>query len=97
MPYTDPTHPASPDPCSPAGEDRKTESAVLALLIEEHPTRLTIAELALVMHADPDRFDPRDATERAVHELVGAGLLHFGSGFVQPTRAALYYARLELH
>lgn len=97
MPCTDPTHPTSPDPSSPAREDRRTESAVLTLLLDEHPTRLTMAELALVLHADPDRFDPQDAAGRAVHELVGAGLLHRGDGFMQPTRAALYFARLELH
>jgi hypothetical protein len=89
-------HSAAPDPRSPAAADRRVESAVLALLILEHPMPLTMAELALVMHADPDRFDPRDAAERAVRELVGAGLLHCRDGFVQPTRAALYFARLEL-
>jgi hypothetical protein len=29
-------------------------------------------------------------------ELVGAGLLHCEKGFVLPTRAALYFARLDL-
>lgn len=96
MSYANPTHPTSPDPCSPAAADRQTESAILALLLDEHPTRMTTAELALVLHADPDRFDPRDAAERAVGELVGAGLLHRRDGFVQPTRAALYFAWLEL-
>jgi hypothetical protein len=75
--------------------DRKTETAVLALLIAEHPTRLSMEELVLVLHADPDRGDPEDAAERAVCELTGAGLLHREGRFLTPTRAALYFSRLE--
>jgi hypothetical protein len=83
------------DPSSPAGQDRKTESAVLALLLNEHPTRLTMDELILVLHADPDRGDPEDAGERALRELVGAGLVHREGRFLAPTRAAIYFASLE--
>ena len=82
---------ASDDPSSPAGEDRRTESAVLALLLDEHPTRLTMDELILVLHADPG-----DAAQRAVRELVGAGLIHREGRFLTPTRAALYFQRLEV-
>ena len=46
-----PTGRASLDPFSPASEDKRTESAVLALLLNEHPTRLTMDELILVLHA----------------------------------------------
>ena len=87
---------ASLDPSSPAGEDRRTESAVLALLLDEHPTRLTMDELILVLGADPDRGDPRDAAPRAVGELVGAALVHRDGSFLTPTRAALYFHRLEV-
>jgi predicted transcriptional regulator len=87
---------ASDDPSSPAREDRRTESAVLALLLDEHPTRLTMDELTLVLHADPDRGDPGDAAQRAVRELVGAGLIHREGRFLTPTRAALYFLRLEV-
>lgn len=86
---------ALPDPFSPAGEDKKTESAVLALLLNEHPSRLTMDELILVLHADPERGDPEDAGERAVRELVGAGLVHREGRFLAPTRAAIYFASLE--
>jgi hypothetical protein len=75
--------------------DRKTETAVLALLVAEHPTRLSMEELILVLHADPDRPDPEDAAERAVRELTGAGLLHRDGRFLAPSRAALYFSRLE--
>lgn len=84
------------DPSSPTGEDRRTESAVLALLLDEHPTRLTMDELILVLCADPDRGDPQDASQRAVSELVGAGLVHRDGNFLAPTRAALYFHRLEV-
>jgi hypothetical protein len=66
----------------------------LALLIEEHPIHLTMDELALVLHADPDRADPEDAAHRAVRELVGAGLIHRDGPFVLPSRAALYFDAL---
>ncbi|MET0305265.1 MAG: hypothetical protein ABW196_03435 [Solirubrobacterales bacterium] len=90
---------ANPNPtdCAeryPAGEDAKAERVVLAFLLEEHPTPLTIPELSRALNADPG-FDTDDAVERAVRELVGAGLLHCEGAFVVPTRAALYFARLE--
>jgi hypothetical protein len=67
---------------------------VLAFLLEEHPAQLTIPELSLALNAHPD-FESDDAVERAVRELVGAGLLYCHGRFVLPTRAALYFARLE--
>ena len=85
---------ASHDPSSPGGEDRRTESAVLALLLDEHPIRLTMDELILVLGGDPDPADPKDAGQRAVTELVGAGLVHRDGSFLAPTRAALYFQRL---
>lgn len=91
-----PTGRTCPDPSSPAGEDTRTESAVLALLLEEHPIHLTMDELVLVLHADPERGDPADAALRAVRELVGAGLVHREGRFLTPSRAALYFDRLEL-
>ena len=83
------------DPSSPASEDRSTESAVLALLLTEYPAHLTMPELVLVLHGDVDLFEPKDAAERAVRELVGAGLVHHQGKFLVPTRAALYFDRLE--
>jgi hypothetical protein len=52
-------------------------------------------ELILVLCADSDRGDPQDAGWRAVAELVGAGLVHRDGNFIAPTRAALYFHRLE--
>jgi hypothetical protein len=84
------------DPDSPAGEDRRIESAVMALLLDEYPDRLTLGELRRVLHPeDPEGAKPFDAVERAVCELIGAGLLHRHGQFVMPSRAALYFERLE--
>ncbi|HEY8814297.1 MAG TPA: hypothetical protein VIP57_04240 [Candidatus Dormibacteraeota bacterium] len=68
---------------------------MLAFLLEEHPSRLTVLELSRALDAEPGGFDNEDAVERAVRELDGAGLVHCRGGFVAPTRAALYFARLE--
>jgi predicted transcriptional regulator len=82
--------------CLPPNEqDRKTEAAVLDLLLDEHPIRLTADELALVLNAFIDQGHPGDAAERAVRELVGAGLVHRDGRFLAPSRAALYFSRLE--
>ncbi len=82
------------DVALPRDEDAKTEGAVLGFVLEQHPDHLSIPELARVFH-DPGDFS-NDATERAVRELVGAGLLCCHRGLVRPTRAALYFARLEV-
>ncbi len=90
-----PTDCAERDLRRPDAEDTKAERVVLAFLLEEHPSQLTIPELSLVLNVDPG-FDSDDAVERAVRELVGAGMLHCQGRFVLPTRAALYFARLEV-
>ena len=86
---------AQRDPAGPAAQDAKAKRAVLAFLINEHPNKLTIAEVSWALNSGPVEFDAEDAVERAVRELVGAGLLCCSEGFVLPTRAALYFARLE--
>jgi hypothetical protein len=80
----------------PHAEDAKAERVVLAFLLEEHPARLTVLELSRALNAEPGSFDSDDAVERAVRELDGAGLIHCRGGFVAPTRAALYFAQLEV-
>jgi hypothetical protein len=81
---------------NPTTEDTKAERAVLAFLLDEHPSQLTIPELSLALNAAEDNFAANDAVERAVRELVGGGLLRCQGAFVVPTRATLYVERLAL-
>lgn len=76
------------DPESAIEQERKDQADVLRVLIDEHPIRMTVDELILVMHADPERGDPTGVTKNAVLDLVSAGLLHRQEQFVVPTRAA---------
>jgi hypothetical protein len=94
MANSNPTDCDERDLCRPDAEDTKAERIVLAFLLKEHPAQLTIPELSLALNADPG-FDSADAVERAVRELVGAGLLYCHGRFVLTSRAALYFARLE--
>lgn len=80
----------------PAPKDAKVERAALAFLIDRHPDRLTIPQVSRAMNAKPGGgSEPGDAVERAIRELVGAGLVRCEGGYVVPTGAALYFHRLE--
>jgi len=83
-----------PDPSTPADADRKVEWAVLGYLLDADPDRFTIPEVSRAMNAGETDFGSEDAVERAIRQLVGAGLLHCCGGFILPSRAALYYSRL---
>lgn len=68
---------------------------VLEFLIERHPAKLTIPEVAQALYAQPGVGLEGNAVERAICDLVGADLLHCRGRFVLPTRAALHFAGLE--
>lgn len=91
---------ANPRPYSDHGcddnEDAIAQSGVLAFVIEEHPDHMTLSELVLAMRRQPERQGERDLFERAVRELVGAGLLHRHGEFIVPTRAALFVSQFNL-
>ncbi len=78
---------------TPASEDRRTERAVLAFLLDQHPTRSTVGELSFAL--DAKDFAEKDATARAVRELIGAGLLHAEGELIGPSLAAIHFERLE--
>jgi hypothetical protein len=88
-------HRCSLDPSSPAEQDRRSQATVLAVLIDEHPVRMTLDELILVMHADPGGDDPGTTTKDAIRELVCAGLVRRDGRSLAPTRVALYFAALN--
>ncbi|HEX5593410.1 MAG TPA: hypothetical protein VFX35_08690 [Solirubrobacterales bacterium] len=75
-------------------EDEGVESAVLQQVLDLHPTRLTLEELAREFGVKHSDFAASDAVERAVRDLAAAGLLHRGEEFVAPTRAALRFNEL---
>lgn len=75
-------------------EDAATESAVLQQVLALHPSALSLPELHRALGAEEDGFAAVDAIERAVRDLVGAGLLHRSEALVLPTRAALRFDEL---
>jgi hypothetical protein len=82
------------DSPTPAAEDAATESAVLQQVLDIHPTQITLAELTREVAGEAAGFAQRDAIERAVRDLTGAGLLHRHDTFVLPTRASLRFNEL---
>lgn len=79
---------------STSTEDSAIESAVLQQVLALHPTAVTLAELTREIDGGEGGFAEGDAVERAVRDLVGAGLLHHSETFVLPTRAALRFDEL---
>lgn len=82
------------DSWTPAAEDAATESAVLQQVLDFHPVQVTFDELVREVGGDSAGFAERDAVERAVRDLAGAGLVHRHHAFVAPTRAALRFSEL---
>jgi hypothetical protein len=79
---------------TPAEEDAAVEAAVLRHLLSLHPVQVVFDELLREIAVDPKDFAQRDAVERAVRDLVVAGLLHRCDEFVIPSRAALRFDEL---
>lgn len=78
-------------------EDDAVEGAVLGLVFDSHPDALTKDELLREMtQGGSTEFSDVDASERAVRDLIAAGLLHplGDEEFVRPTRAALRFVEL---
>lgn len=79
---------------TPAEEDAAVEAAVLQHLLSLHPVQVIFDELLREIAVDPQDFAQRDAVDRAVRDLVVAGLLHRRDEFVIPSRAALRFDEL---
>ncbi len=80
---------------TPADEDAQAQAAILTLVLSEHPTPLTLADVEREIAPDQD-FAGRDAVARAVRDLVAVGLLHRHGDLVLPTRAALHMDALDI-
>jgi hypothetical protein len=86
---------AEEDNLTNAGEDTRVEAALLQRVLDLHPTQMTAAELVRDLAGEDADFGARDAVERAIRELTGAGLLHRADdGLLTPTRAALHFGDL---
>jgi hypothetical protein len=55
-----------------------------------------MAELIRDVGGESPDFEQRDAIERAVRDLTGAGLLHRHDSFVLPSRAAIRFDELPV-
>lgn len=53
--------------------------------------RLSVRELVRDITAQPDDFATSDPVQRAVRDLVRAGLVHRHGDFVSPTRASVRF------
>lgn len=73
---------------STAGEDAAMQSALLQHVLALHPAAVTLEELTRELG------EARDDIDRAVRDLVGAGLLNQSESLVLPSRAALRFDEL---
>lgn len=81
-----------------AEDDDRQQSAVLRQVLEHHPAGLTLDELIRELNGGRAReFSEIDAVNRAVRDLVGAGLIHHPGEdeFVHPTHAAVRFYGLS--
>jgi hypothetical protein len=86
----------STQPTSGGGApDEAWQLAVLSRVLVLHPERLSAGELRREMLAGEQEFARVDAHDRAVRDLVAAGLLRRDGDSVVPTRAAVRFAALQ--
>lgn len=85
----------SPGARTPAEEDDRLQEAVLDWLLAAHPQQPTVSELIREFTQGSEDTAQADAIERAVSELVGAGLLHREHDAIRPTRPALRFRELS--
>ena len=71
-------------------QDAQVQEAVLDVVLDQHPTALTEAEILRDF-----RDSEADNVERAIRDLVAGGLLRREGGSILPTRAALHFASLQ--
>ena len=76
-------------------DDEAWQLAVLTRVLILHPARLSAAELRREMRADAHGFDRTDAHNRAVEDLVAAGLLRRDGDSIIATRAAMHFDHLH--
>jgi hypothetical protein len=71
--------------------DRAWQSAVLTCVLCFHPERLSATELRREMLADDQDFEQTDSHDRAVRDLIAAGLLRRDGDSIVATHAAMCF------
>lgn len=79
-----------------AVEDARDQAHALREVLFIYPETLTFDELARLMTVGSTQLVERDRVERAVRDLVAAGLFHprTDDDIVRPTRAAINFSAL---
>lgn len=75
--------------------DESWRLGVLSHVLLEHPALLTGEELRRELLVDLQDFSQTDAHDRAVRDLVAAGLLRREGDSIIPTRAAMHFYKLH--
>jgi len=76
-------------------EDARDQRSVLFRVLALYPALLTSGDLVREIGAGTERFGETDDIERAIRDLVGAGLLNrIGEG-IAPSGAALVFNALD--
>jgi hypothetical protein len=75
--------------------DEAWQLAVLSRVLAFHPERLSAMERRRDMLAGEQDFQQIDAHDRAVRDLIGAGLLRRDGDSVVATHAAMYFYTLN--
>jgi hypothetical protein len=80
---------------SPAELDDQAQLAVLHQLLLAYPAPFTLDEVVTALEEPFERsFEETDGIQRAVRDLVCAGLLQERDGLVLPTRATFRFSEL---
>lgn len=83
-------------PQAPTADDDHVQEAVLGHLIYLYPAQLTIAEVVREMSVASTTFTVVDQYERALRDLIRAGLVHRNGEFVFASRAAVQGEAIRL-
>jgi hypothetical protein len=81
---------------SPAAGERRDQAEALRHVLFIYPETMTLEELVCELTFGSDEFPERDRVERAVRDLIAAGLLRRLGDLVLPTRPAVNYHRIDL-
>ena len=75
--------------------DEGWQVAVLLVVLVLHPALLSAEELRREVLADRQSFSEVDSHDRAVHDLIAAGLLRREGDSIVATRAAVHFYMLK--